>query len=299
MEKLSIYSDLAPLFYLMRVMVLLPFSKFTPTHGLQSAFKNHLVVFCWQMTLLSCYVRFYILSVQDFIKSYNTESQASEIMSSAILLLMQCIDLVNTLIIMAFYLLANSHLNKYMKLLEKADANLPVKSTKINHVICLTIFVTYFTAKMVLSKVLLDADQGLVRLGARAISGIIMASEQTFITLCLQLGKRLKNINSALSKMSSEMKPSEVKRLRNCYDCVSQAHKVLSEKLGPYLLFNLTQLFMLSLCSLLFAFNACNIPRASSASDECRGHLVFFVETSFRFSLLIWSCNSLSVLVGV
>jgi hypothetical protein len=280
-------------------MILLPFAKFDQMHGLQSAFKNHLIVFCWLMTLLSCYARFYILSVQEFINTHTTESQASEMMSSAILLLMQCIDLVNTIIIIAFCLLANPHLNKYMKLLEKADANLPVKSSKINHIICLSIFVTYFTVKMIFTSLLLDAGQGLVKLGARAISGIIMASEQTFIILCLQLGKRLKNINSALSKMSSEIKPSEVKRLRNCYDCVTAAHKVLSERLGPYLLFNLTQLFMLSLCSLLFAIYACNSPKAPSASDQCSGFLIFFVEMSFRFSLLIWSCNSLSVLVRI
>lgn len=300
MDKSSIYSDLAPLFNLVRVMLLLPFSKLTQKHGLQSTLQNHLLVFCWQMTLFACYARFYVVNVRDFINSFSTESQASELMSSAIMLLMQCIDLVNTIIIMAFCLLANPHLNAYMKLLEKADLNLPVHSTKNKHIIHLAIFFTYFIVKMLISYLLLDAGQGLAKLGARAISGIIMASEQTLITLCLQLRKRLKNINVSLCKMSSEIKPSELNRLRNSHDCVTAAHKVLSKRLGPYLLFNLTQLFMLSLCYLLFAIYTCNVPEASpSSTDKCRGYFILFLETSFRFSLLIWSCDSLSVLVRI
>jgi len=302
MEVTTIHYDLAPLFYLDRVFFVLPFSKFD-SRGLQFSFKNHLAVLSVQMSILLMYVFFIFNSLLEFL-SENSHMQASEKTSFAIFLIFQCIDVVNIFIIMTCCLKANSHINYFLQNIRLADRKMPVKSTRKTIVFHLVIFFVCLMTKLIYVALRQDKGHVLERLGPRLSTIIIMASEQTLIILCLQLRKRLVGLNSELRKVTSEVSPVDVKRLRSCFDLVTSGLAILSERLGPFLLFNLAQLFMMSLCSLLFSIYSCNTPKEfqnliAPVNDECTGNLVAFLEVSLRFCLIIWACSSSLIAVSI
>jgi len=300
MEVTTIHYDLAPLFYLDRFLFILPFSKFD-SRRLQFSFNNQLAVFCVQMSILLMYVHHISNSLLEFV-SQNNDMQASEKISFAVFLVFQCLDQINICIIMTFCMKANSHINAFLKLIRAADRHLPVKSTRIKTISHLVIFLICLAAKLIYVALRQDKGHVLERLGPRLSAIITMASEQTLIILCLQLQKRLINLNSELRKINSDVTPEDVKRLSSCFDLITSALTTLTEKLGPFLLFNMAQLFMISLCLLLFSYNACNAPNEienviAPVSDECTGSFVLFVEVSFRFGLIVWACSLPSIAV--
>jgi len=302
MEVTTIHYDLAPLFYLDRCLFVLPFSKFDSS-GLQFSFKNQLTVLCAQMSILLMYLYFIFINLMEFL-GQNSHMQASEKTSFAIFLIFQCIDVINLCIIMTCCLKSNNHINYFLQNIRLADRKMPVKSTKLAVVTHLVIFFIFIVAKISNAILRLDRGHVLERIGPRLSGAITMVSEQTLIILCLHVRKRLVGLNSELRKVTSEVSPVDVKRLRSCFDLVTSAHAILSERLGPFLLFNLAQLFMMSLCSLLFSIYSCNAPKEfenliAPVNDECTGNLVAFVEVSFRFGLIIWACSLPSIVVCI
>lgn len=297
-----IFRDLAPLFHVARIMLVLPFKKFHPTnYSLMTTWKNDLLVAAFQMTIICSYFYYMCLAVSKFSTTFGAVEDASAVTSFTIMIILLFFDACNIVIIMFFCLRACKYVNFYVLMIRRADEILETPSQSTVVKIHMITFVAYFIFKFSLSVFMHDAGIVAQRIGSRFIAGVIMCTEQMLLILCLQLSRRVARLNSILRELAHTVDCRQIRRLEMCFLYITSALGAMTENIGPYLFFNLAQLFLMALCSLLFVVYSCgrtfdNI--VAPMQGECSGRAIIFVEVMVRFSLIIIACSKPASLVS-
>jgi hypothetical protein len=290
----SALEDLAPLFHFNRLIFMLSFSKLDASRGLISSPKNLIVLICVRLLHLGIFVFHFFAGFSDFIRDlYDATKQTAEIATFALFQVLSSVDTVNVGTILIFSVYANTYLNVYLRHLGKADKIVHVKPERFKYVFHLFAVIIYLVMKMIYSFAVLDVGQRMVRVGPRVAFVLNLVSEQSLLVLCIQLRKRFRELKRLLQNSGAAVSCTNVRNWRVAFDALTSAQNILISKMGSYLLFNLSQLFMMSLCSLLFAVLSCSDPTTLSVpmEDGCRGNLILFLEVSVRFYLVVWACN--------
>jgi len=302
MAHSTICEDLAPLFQIDYFMCVLPFSKFDSRNCLKPTFAYRCVTFFVQMALLFEYVYFYLQALSEFTEQLSEGfRETSETISYLTFLILGIVDGINIIIIIFFSVKASAVINVFLKLVHKADSKFQPKSDRNLVIKQLALFVAYYIIKLLFFIIKVDKGRIFLRLSSRLLSGIIMASELTLTIFCLQLRRRMFILNNLLMELSSDLKVTKLDELKNYFDMITKAQKSLRDKLGPYLLFNLTQLFFMTLCALLFVILSCgaNFENVVAPMEgECTGRFFMFLESAIRFIMIVWACSSFTCVVS-
>jgi hypothetical protein len=224
---------------------------------------------------------------------YDATKQTAEIATFALFQVLSTVDTVNVATILIFSVYADSYVNMYLWHLGKADKILNVTPERFKYFFHLFVVIIYLGVKLVYSFAVLDVGNRLFRLGPRVAFVLNLVSEQILLVLCIQLRKRFRELKRLLQNSGADISCTNVRKWRYAFDALTSAQNILISKMGSYLLFNLSQLFMMSLCSLLFAVLSCSDPTTLSVpmEDGCRGNSILFLEVSVRFCLVVWACN--------
>jgi hypothetical protein len=298
-----IFKDLAPLFHVARLMLVLPFKYFNlANYSLVTSRRSNLLVAAAQTTINCAYFIYMILALGEFSRHYGTVEETSAAMSFTIMLVLLFFDAINVVIIMLLCLRACKYVNFYVRMIGRADKILKTASQRTIVSIHMLIFVAYYLFKFCLSVFKLDAGIVAKRMGTRLVAGIIMCTEQMLLVLCLQISRRVARLNGILRELAHTLDSRQIKEVQSSFLCISSALAAITENIGPYLFFNLTQLFLMALCSLLFILHSCGHAEQfdniiSPMQGECSGRTIAFVEVLVRFWLIIIACSKPANLV--
>jgi hypothetical protein len=298
-----IFKDLVPLFRVARFMLVLPFKNFNlVNYDLVMSRRSNLLVAAAQTTINCAYFIYMILALGQFSRHYGTVEETSAAMSFTIMIVLLFFDAVNVIIIMLFCLRACKYVNLYLRMLQRADGILKTPSQRAITSIHMRIFVSYYLFKLCLSVFKLDAGIVTKRIGTRFVAGIIMCTEQMLLVFCLQLSRRVARLNSILRELAHTCNSRQIREVQSSFLCILSALGAMTDNIGPYLFFNLTQLFLMALCSLLFILHSCGHAEKfeniiSPMHGECSGRTIAFLEAILRFWLIIIACSKPANLV--
>jgi hypothetical protein len=298
-----IFKDLVPIFQVARFMLVLPFKNFNlANYDLVMSQRSNLLVAAAQLTINCAYFIYMISALGQFSRTYGTVEETSAAMSFTIMLVLLFFDAVNVIIIMLLCLRACKYVNLYVRMIRRADEILKTPSQRTIVTTHMLIFVSYYLFKLCLSVFKLDAGIVAKRMGTRLVAGIIMCTEQMLLVLCLQLSRRVARLNCILRELAHTCDSRQIREIQSSFLCISSALTVMTKYIGPYLFFNLTQLFLMALCSLLFILHSCGHTEIfeniiSPMHGECSGRTIAFVEVIVRFWLIIIACSKPANLV--
>jgi hypothetical protein len=126
---------------------------------------------------------------------------------------------------------------------------------------------------------------------------MLLASELIVFVLCFEIQRFLYFINTNIENSVKYEDCLRVSKLVRAFERLSCIQDVIGQKYGFFLLCNLSQIFLNTLHMPLWILNHCVYE--TSGEQKCSMLkwimlIVLFFTYIFRFSAILWGCNSIS-----
>jgi hypothetical protein len=290
---MGVTHDVAPALYVARVFFMLPFTRLKhrrPT--LRSPLWLRFVTFTVHIVLLIPYIYETWKTLLNLKHATNIKSiQGST--EYATLLIMQGVDLMNFVTVV---ILSQKTCKMTEKVLRSLNATLKIKHIVSKMPIYLSIYtsVTFFL-KLSINFFYFDKLQLTTRLFPYVGTAILLATEHLLFVLCFEIKEQLKYIN--LSLRNSTNSAPRVARLCHAFEKIIYAQGEINRKFGPFLFFNISQLFLNMLHTPVLLISSCVHVASQDLNCSIMRWLAFsyiLVMYIMRFSMICWFCSIIS-----
>ncbi|CAB3381741.1 Hypothetical predicted protein [Cloeon dipterum] len=210
------------------------------------------------------------------------------------------LDFLNIIAIIYMSQKMPSTMRKVLKILRLVDQTLATNSSnpRAHFFIALALSAIVFRYSLSLS-VVNSAAWFYYLIGARVVYCSYIFSELLVCLVCTELRVRLETLNGKIRTLQEHCK-GEISKLSDAFYAITKIQKDLAYSVRFFLLFDLSQLFMLILSGFLNTSLRCsNFSNGKMTMNWCVYTLCVAMDGTWRFSAIAASCGKLQSEVGV
>jgi hypothetical protein len=297
--------EVTPALYVTRALGLLPFSRLnheTSPFVLSSSLKFRVLSIVVHSIFLSLYILHTyntVCTLFHVISSHESSERLPAASSLATSIIGDIMDLANTVNALILVNYTCPIVENVLRSLNKCDKLLHVYvSTKLRTILISIFIVIKHTLKIIAFFMFLYDTSSDLRLAIQISACLFIGAELLLLVLCLEIRDHLRIINThILSKRKRSF------NLTEAYETLCSSQQILNEAFGLFLLFHLSQLFILVLKVLVVIAVSCvfhvNVPNIPLKDDQqCFTYFLQVLDGLIRFSLIVWGCNGVTKEVG-
>jgi len=134
-----------------------------------------------------------------------------------------------------------------------------------------------------------------VNIGARYIYGMILVLEQLISLLNLELNARFKAFHQEIKDKNGHNDLKDLRLLHDVYKALFENQSLIAQSFGKFLLFDLSQMFILIINGFLNVFLVCLSMKNGEVNSDFCVPAIFTFDCVWRFCFIARNCGSLQI----